>query len=76
LAPGAVGLERSNTHKIHYQNKNKHSFSNMSIIEPDFRLASQVLPVGNIAQVVHQNGLPANVLPAVDLKLQAKNIEG
>ena len=48
----------------------------MSIIGPDSRLPSQVLPVGDIAQVVHRTGLPANVLPAVDLKLQAKNIEG
>ena len=37
--------------------------------------AGHVLPVEDVAEVVHQTGLPAQVLPTVDLKLQAKNIQ-
>jgi hypothetical protein len=37
--------------------------------------AGHVLPVEDIAEVVPQTGLPAQVLPSVDLKLQAKNIQ-
>ena len=45
------------------------------VVKPDSRIPGHVLPVEDVAEVVHQTGLPAQVLPTVDLELQAKNIQ-
>ena len=44
----------------------------LPIIEPDSRIPGHVLPVEDVAEVVDRTGLLAQVLPAVDIELQAK----
>ena len=72
VAAGAVGLERNITQKRYYHNSNKYCVSDLSIVEPDSRLPGHVLAVEDITKVVQQARLPAEVLPAVHLKLQEK----